>query len=99
VQSWDEVSYTCRPSDTYRGISARFYPSEDYAAALQLYNRNHPRASDTMRRDGTLVPGETLYIPPISLLEERYRAAIPRPSGAARPVPASFTAPDAPPSR
>jgi hypothetical protein len=95
VKSWDETDYVCKAGDTYRSISAHFYLNEAYAEALQLYNRNHPRASDAMRRDGTLVPGETLYIPPSGILEERHSAVIPKPAPAAtRPVPASYRSPD-----
>jgi hypothetical protein len=95
VKSWDETDYVCKAGDTYRSISAHFYLNEAYAEALQLYNRNHPRASDAMRRDGTLVPGETLYIPPSGILEERHSAVIPKPApAAARPVPASYRSPD-----
>jgi hypothetical protein len=81
VISFDEMAYTCKDKDTYSALSKAYYQTENYAAALQLYNRNHARASDTMRRDGALVPGDTIYLPPARILEERHGAVIPKKSG------------------
>jgi hypothetical protein len=78
VESWDEVSYVCKAEDTFKSLSAHYYQTEDYALALQLYNRNHPRASETLRRDGTLTIGETIYIPSGSVLEQRHGSVIPK---------------------
>jgi hypothetical protein len=78
VESWDEVSYVWKTGDTFPSLSAHYYQTEDYAQALQLYNRNHPRASDTMHRDGTPNAGETIYIPSASILEQRHGALIPK---------------------
>src|SRR5262249_23287421 len=52
--------------------------TDAYAEALKLWNRNHPRASDAMRADGTLQPGDTIYVPPGRILEKRHGALIPK---------------------
>jgi hypothetical protein len=86
VISYDESVYVCAPGDTYAGISRKFYSSAAYAAALQLYNRNHWQASKRMKQDGELVPGEQLFVPPIRVLEEKHGNKIPTaaPTGEAR---------------
>jgi hypothetical protein len=87
VLSWDELSYPCRAGDTFEKISAEHYQGRaDYAEALKLYNRNHPRASDVMRQQGVLTPGETVYIPPVFILEQRHGSAIPGAAPGAAPV-------------
>ena len=46
VDSWDEKTYVCKPGDDFAAIAEPAYPGHgpEYAAALQMYNRNHPRA-------------------------------------------------------
>src|SRR5262249_40436666 len=99
VESFDEVAYTCKPEDTYAKISLRYYGTEDYGAALQKFNHRHARASEAMRRDGAILPGETVFIPPANVLERRHADAIPKKSAAGGGVkPASFTAPGTSPA-
>ena len=90
VDSWDEQTYVCRPGDDFASICKANYPKDGYAKALELYNRNHPRASDAMRTSGALAPGEKVYIPPMNILEKRHGDAIasqkPASVGAAAPV-------------
>jgi hypothetical protein len=103
VDSYDEISRKVTPGDTYRALSREYYQSEGYAEALQLFNRNHPRASPASQRDGSLVPGDTVYIPPVKILEQRHGAVIPgaqtKPVAAAPApsavTPASYVAPAA----
>jgi hypothetical protein len=96
VVSYEEVRRAVRAGDNYESLSKEYYNSEGYAKALQLWNQNHPRASDVMARDGSLVPGEKIFIPPAAQLEQHYAQVItspkiaPRPSGA---VQTGFTAP------
>jgi hypothetical protein len=78
VDSWDERTYVARPGDTFAAISQSEYKTEDYAKALQMYNRNHPRAGDAMRRDGTMSPGDRIYLPPSPVLERRHADVIVR---------------------
>ncbi len=84
--SYDELTYTCRPGDTFQKISTQFYGGrEDHAEALQQYNRNHPRASDEVRLNGVLTAGETVYIPPIAILEMKHGLVTPKPAAAGAP--------------
>jgi hypothetical protein len=76
VDAWDEVTHLCKPGDTYEKISARYYQTEDYAAALQQFNHQHGRTSDAVKRDGP-VPGDTVFIPPSSVLERKFGTALP----------------------
>ncbi len=78
VDSWDERTYVAKPGDTYAVISLSEYKTEDYAKALQMYNQNHPRAGDAMRRDGTMAPGDQIYLPPSPVLEKRHADVIVR---------------------
>ena len=78
VDSWDERTYVAKPGDTFATISLSEYKTEDYAKALQLYNQNHPRTGDAMRRDGTMAPGDRIYLPPSPVLEKRHADVIVR---------------------
>jgi hypothetical protein len=76
VESFDEE--TCRPrqDDTFASISKRYYQSDKYAQALLLFNREHPRAAEGVRRDPPDLAGQAIYIPPIHILEKRHGNAI-----------------------
>jgi hypothetical protein len=78
VDSWDERTYVAKTGDSYAAISLSEYKTEDYAKALQMYNQNHPRAGDAMRRDGTMAPGDRIYLPPSPVLEKRHADVIVR---------------------
>ncbi len=81
MDSWDEKVYVWTKGDSFGSVSQRFYKTEDYAAALQMYNRSHPRASSALRRDGTVAEGDKIYIPEDSrILEKRHADAIVKPS-------------------
>jgi hypothetical protein len=84
VLSYDEMIYTCQSKDTWLSVSKRFYHTEAYAAALQLYNRTHPQATNrSMTAEGAMTIGEPVYVPSTSLLHERYGShiAAPKPDG------------------
>ncbi len=76
VTVYDEQTYTAQPGDTFESISKRFLNSGSYAKALQMHNQNHARAGREMANAGKLTPGEKVYIPPTSILEQRYAGAI-----------------------
>jgi nucleoid-associated protein YgaU len=77
VESYDEETYTWRTSDSFRAISQNYYRSDKYERALQLFNQNHPLATDAVRRDPPVVqPGQPVYIPPARILEKYYATAI-----------------------
>jgi hypothetical protein len=56
--------------DSYRSLSVRFYGSDEYAQALQMFNAEHPMSR--VARDGTLNPGDTVFIPDTHKLESTY---------------------------
>ena len=74
---YDEQTYEAKPGDTFDSIGKQFFLGSDkYAKALQLHNQNHARAGMEMSKSGKLTPGEKIYIPPLSILEQRYAGAI-----------------------
>jgi nucleoid-associated protein YgaU len=86
VDSYDEETYRLRPGDTYRKLSLAFYNTEKYERALELWNRNHPQASDGARQDPPILqPGQDVYLPPIRMLEKHHGKDVPD-AGAAAPV-------------
>jgi hypothetical protein len=94
VISYEEVRHTLTGSDTYESLSKQYYSSDAYAQALRMWNQNHPRASEAMSRDGSIVPGDKVFIPPATQLEQHYASAIPNLKAVARPAgaqQASFT--------
>jgi hypothetical protein len=91
VTVYDEQDYSCRPGDTWEGISKQFYMTDRYAKALQRHNQNHARASDRIKDNGQLAAGERIFVPQSYVLERRYADAI-VPAAA----PASTTTPPAP---
>jgi len=81
-----------------------YYNTDKYAKALQLFNRDHPQASEAIKHDDALQPGEAVYIPPAGVLQKRYPTATPAPvvsvapavpttTGAPAPAAAPATAP------
>jgi hypothetical protein len=78
VESFDEEEYRLKAGDTFESISTHFYRTPKYAAALALFNRNHPLAPIGMRQDQpVLQPGQPVFIPPTRILEKRHGASIP----------------------
>jgi hypothetical protein len=98
VKYYDEQTYEVRPGDTYESISKRFLMTDKFAKALQLHNRNHPRAGREMANSGTLTPGEKVYIPQAYILEERYGGVISNTTPAAPPL-QPVSSPTPPPIR
>jgi hypothetical protein len=77
VVTYQEIRHSVVATDSFVSLSKEYYGNDTYASALQMWNQTHPRASDTMARDGKLVPGEKVYIPPTGQLERHYPALIP----------------------
>jgi nucleoid-associated protein YgaU len=70
VLIYDREVYTLRPGDSYATISNAKYGSPRYAEALALYNREqNPRLS-------TPVAGQSVFVPPVDILERKYGSAI-----------------------
>jgi hypothetical protein len=101
VVVFTEKEYPCQSGDSFESLSKRFYADTDkYAAALRRHNQNHARASDQMQRSGKITPGETIFVPPADILEQRYPDAIEKAQSSSAPgtVPASFSAPSGSPA-
>jgi nucleoid-associated protein YgaU len=94
VESFTEETHPCRPGDTWETISRDKYHTPKYARALMQFNQAHPLAGDGLQGpDPVLKAGQAVYIPPISILERRFPAAIDAPT----PLPtATALAPAAP---
>jgi hypothetical protein len=73
VESFDEEAYRCKPGDTFEAISQRYYHTDKYARALLMFNRTHPMAGEGLQHNPPLLQvGQSVYIPPLSILEKRY---------------------------
>jgi hypothetical protein len=76
VESYDEEAYACKANDTFRSISLAYYHTDRYERALQLFNRNHPLATQALRQDTVILqPGLNVYIPPKRILDKYYVGA------------------------
>jgi hypothetical protein len=97
VDSYDELRYSCTADDTYPKLSQRFYQNEKYARALQLFNSNHPRATDAVRQNPPALANQPIYVPPLRILEKYYSSAItdykPLPAIAPPPLTPAASAP------
>ena len=77
VESYDEDTYVCKATDTFASISQAVYRTEIYGQALLLFNRNHPLATENVRRDPPVIQaGQPIYIPPMQILRKYYGSAI-----------------------
>ncbi len=95
VVSFDEETYTCKAGDTLGGIAQQHYHSDKYERALLMFNRDHFLASPSIRADPpTLQPGQSVYIPQVKVLENRYPNLIP----GLTPLPAQAVAVPTPPA-
>jgi nucleoid-associated protein YgaU len=91
VESYDEDTYVCKATDTFASISQAVYRTELYGQALLLFNRNHPLATENVRRDPPVIQaGQPIYIPPMQILRKYYASAIVETAtGTSRPSPAA----------
>jgi hypothetical protein len=91
VESYDEDTYVCKATDTFASISQAVYHTEIYGQALLLFNRNHPLATENVRREPPVIQaGQPLYIPPLEILRKYYTSAIAETAtGTSRPSPAA----------
>jgi hypothetical protein len=76
VEAYDELTYRCKADDNFARISQQFFQSDKYARALQLFNRNHPRATEALLQEPPYLAGQSVYIPPLRILEKYYGSAI-----------------------
>jgi nucleoid-associated protein YgaU len=97
VIAFDEETYRAAPTDTFQSISDKFYHSKAYDRALLLFNRDHPASTGDLAADAVAPrPGQTVYIPPLSILEDRYPQTLPNLPPLPRPHPAGSGATTAP---
>jgi hypothetical protein len=88
VESYDEETFTCRPTESFQTISQNFFQTDKYARALLLFNRDHPLANSAVKNDPpVLQAGQQVYVPPARILEKYYAAAIDSKSAAVPAVP------------
>ncbi len=89
--NWDDRQYQSRQGETYQSIARDQYKSNRFAEALMDYNRDYPLATDTTRSNPTvIVPGQTIYLPPVRILQREYGSVIPEQSAAAPVSPTSL---------
>jgi hypothetical protein len=94
VESYDEETYTARPTDNFRTISQAYFQDQRYAQALWQFNRDHPLATDQMRQGMDALPtGTNIYIPPLRILQKYYSQAIGEPGPAQSEARGSFGSP------
>jgi hypothetical protein len=91
AKSYSVTRYECQAGDTFQSVSKQYFRREDYATALQAYNRvdSHRCGSPTLSSDGKLKAGDVVYVPMLAALESEYSSYLPRPETA----PTSFPAP------
>jgi hypothetical protein len=88
VESYDEETFTSRPTDSFQTISQNFFQTDKYARALLLFNRDHPLANSAVKSEPPLLQaGQQVYVPPARILEKYYAAAIDPKSSAAPAIP------------
>jgi hypothetical protein len=97
VEAYDELQYKGKADDTFAKISQQFFQSDRYAKALQMHNRNHPRATEGILHDPPQLEGQQVFIPPLRILEKNYGSLIPdfKPLPAMAPPPLTPGAPPA----
>jgi hypothetical protein len=80
VRDYYDEPFRCTPDvRTFEAIAKKQYGSERYARALLLYNRDYNPAlppSENTREDTNLPTGQKVVMPPASVLEDRFAAAV-----------------------
>jgi hypothetical protein len=72
VMVHDMQTHQARNGETFASLSQNAYGDNKYANALQMYNRDYgPNRTVT-----TLQAGQTVLVPPLQFLQERYASAI-----------------------
>jgi hypothetical protein len=91
AKSYSVTRYVCKAGDTFQSLSKDYYHREDFAAALQAFNRvdSHRCGSPALSSDGKLAAGDVVYVPMLAALESESAGYLPRPET----TPASFPGP------
>jgi hypothetical protein len=77
VKVYDEIRHLCNPGETIQSIAQQQYGDVRYADALLQHNRNHALASQALKSNPPDLRGAYIYVPPTSVLEEKYPGLIP----------------------
>jgi hypothetical protein len=71
--SYLEEQYRWKPGDNFAAVSTQFYKTPNYADALLKYNQDYPLATRELRQNPpALAPGQTIWVPPVRILERDY---------------------------
>jgi hypothetical protein len=76
VSRVDTSSHVCKQEDTWESISAQHLLSKNWADALRAYNMESRFQNERVRTSGVFQPGDTVFIPPASVLDEKYKTLI-----------------------
>jgi hypothetical protein len=66
---YDVESQVCAAGDSWETLSKKAYGGVDAALALREFNRNYPLAAGKILSEGTIAPGDKVYIPPLWVLQ------------------------------
>ena len=72
----DTSSHVCKQEDTWESISAQHLLSKNWADALRAYNMQSRFQNERVRTSGVFQPGDTVFIPPASVLEANFPTLI-----------------------
>lgn len=73
VKTDNPQRYICQGNENYSLIAARTYGNENFARALEEYNRDLPNATDNVRaQPARLQPGTIVWLPAQIYLMDRY---------------------------
>ena len=72
----DTSSHVCKQEDTWESISAQHLLSKNWADALRAYNMQSRFQNERVRTSGVFQPGDTVFIPPASVLDENFKTLI-----------------------
>jgi hypothetical protein len=90
---YDVTIYKVMDGDTWEKVSKLHYLDERCAAALRAYNQAHARSSDRLQREGTLLSGETIVVPPLKELMDNHEPLISHKDSKPQNVPSTSFAP------
>jgi hypothetical protein len=90
AKSYSVTRHVFQAGDTFASVCKQYYGREDFAAALQAFNRveSHRCGSPALAADGKLSAGDVVYVPMLAALESEAAGYLPRPEA----TPASYPA-------
>ena len=70
VSSWTEHPYKVQAGDSWEKISQAQYGTTLYAPTLKTFNQTHPRANETLAKDGSPMAGQEVYLLPLDQIRK-----------------------------